>query len=72
MFQNVQYKVGKFPFVANSRAKANNDVEGFVKILGDKQTDKLLGAHIVGPVTRYIYFSENFKCCPPGFFPMHE
>ncbi|VDN29752.1 unnamed protein product [Gongylonema pulchrum] len=47
--ENVQYKVGKFPFTANSRAKTNNDVEGFVKILGDKQTDRMLGAHIIGP-----------------------
>ncbi|VDK73223.1 unnamed protein product [Onchocerca ochengi] len=47
--ENVQYKVGKFPFMANSRAKTNNDAEGFVKILGDKETDKILGAHIIGP-----------------------
>uniref|UniRef100_A0AAF5PV57 Dihydrolipoyl dehydrogenase n=1 Tax=Wuchereria bancrofti TaxID=6293 RepID=A0AAF5PV57_WUCBA len=47
--ENVQYKVGKFPFMANSRAKTNNDAEGFVKILGDKATDKILGVHIIGP-----------------------
>ena len=42
--------MGKFPFAANSRAKTNNDTDGFVKILGDKKTDRLLGAHIMGPV----------------------
>uniref|UniRef100_A0A0R3S4C5 Dihydrolipoyl dehydrogenase n=1 Tax=Elaeophora elaphi TaxID=1147741 RepID=A0A0R3S4C5_9BILA len=47
--ENVQYKIGKFPFMANSRAKTNNDTEGFVKILGDKATDKILGVHIIGP-----------------------
>uniref|UniRef100_A0A915JYT5 dihydrolipoyl dehydrogenase n=1 Tax=Romanomermis culicivorax TaxID=13658 RepID=A0A915JYT5_ROMCU len=44
----VQYKIGKFPFIANSRAKTNNDADGFVKIIGDKATDRILGAHIVG------------------------
>ena len=43
------YKVGKFPFMANSRAKVNNETEGFVKILADSQTDKVLGVHIIGP-----------------------
>ena len=46
---NKKYKVGKFSFMANSRAKAIDDVEGFVKILADAQTDKVLGAHIIGP-----------------------
>ena len=45
----VDYKVGKFPFSANSRAKANGFRDGFVKILADKKTDKVLGAHIIGP-----------------------
>ena len=49
-FPGVEYSVGKFPFAANSRAKTNNDTDGFVKILGDKKTDRLLGAHIMGPV----------------------
>ena len=44
-----KYKVGKFSFMANSRAKAIDDDEGFVKILADEQTDKVLGAHIIGP-----------------------
>ena len=45
---NVEYKIGKFPFVANSRAKTNNDTDGFVKILVEKETDKILGVHIIG------------------------
>ncbi|KAI5749941.1 hypothetical protein M8J76_011639 [Diaphorina citri] len=45
----IEYKVGKFPFAANSRAKTNNDTDGFVKVLGDKLTDKVLGVHIIGP-----------------------
>ena len=47
--QNIKYKVGKFSFMANSRAKAIDDAEGFVKILADKKTDKVLGAHLIGP-----------------------
>jgi dihydrolipoamide dehydrogenase len=44
-----KYKVGKFSFMANSRAKAIDEAEGFVKILADESTDKVLGAHIIGP-----------------------
>ena len=47
--EGVEYTVGKFPFAANSRAKCNNDTDGLVKILGEKTTDRLLGAHIIGP-----------------------
>ena len=43
------YKVGKFPFMANSRAKAIDTPEGFVKILADAKTDKVLGVHMIGP-----------------------
>ncbi|MGR3439932.1 dihydrolipoyl dehydrogenase [Salipiger abyssi] len=43
------YKVGKFPFMGNARAKAMFASEGFVKILADKETDRILGAHIIGP-----------------------
>jgi dihydrolipoamide dehydrogenase len=43
------YKVGKFPFTANGRARAMGDTDGFVKILADKATDRVLGAHIIGP-----------------------
>jgi dihydrolipoamide dehydrogenase len=45
---NVAYKVGKFPFMANSRAKTNRDTEGFVKVLADAKTDRVLGVHIIG------------------------
>jgi dihydrolipoamide dehydrogenase len=43
------YKVGKFPFMANGRARAMGEMDGFVKILADKDTDRVLGAHIIGP-----------------------
>ena len=46
----VDYKVGKFSFMGNGRAKANHAADGFVKILADKQTDRILGAHIIGPM----------------------
>jgi dihydrolipoamide dehydrogenase len=45
----VAYNVGKFPFMANGRARAMGDTDGFVKILADKKTDRVLGAHILGP-----------------------
>ena len=47
--KKVNYKVGKFPFMANSRAKAINEPEGFVKILAESTTDRVLGVHIIGP-----------------------
>lgn len=46
--EGVAYKVGKFPFTANGRARSMNETEGFVKVLADATTDKVLGAHIVG------------------------
>ncbi len=46
--EGVTYKVGKFPFAANGRARAMNEPEGFVKLLADASTDRLLGAHIIG------------------------
>ncbi len=46
--ENVEYRVGKFPFTANSRARTTGDTDGFVKLLADKKTDRLLGAHIIG------------------------
>jgi len=45
----IAYNVGKFPFMANGRARAMGATDGFVKLLSDKTTDKLLGAHILGP-----------------------
>ena len=47
--KNINYKIGKFSFMANSRAKAIDDVDGFVKILADAKTDRVLGAHLIGP-----------------------
>ena len=46
--QGISYKIGKFPFLANSRAKTIDESEGFVKILADSKTDKVLGVHIIG------------------------
>ncbi len=47
--QGRAYKVGKFSFMGNGRAKANFAADGFVKILADKETDRILGCHIIGP-----------------------
>jgi len=47
--KGVKYKVGKFPFLANPRAKVNENTEGFVKILVEDKTDKVLGVHMIGP-----------------------
>ena len=48
--EGVEYNIGKFPFTANSRARANADTDGVVKILADRRTDKVLGVHILGPL----------------------
>lgn len=45
----IAYTTGSFPFAANSRARANGSSEGFVKVLADKDTDRILGVHIIGP-----------------------
>tara|TARA_Y100000816_G_C26057508_1_gene555033 strand:+ start:40 stop:1440 length:1401 start_codon:yes stop_codon:yes gene_type:complete len=47
--EKIDYKIGKFSFMANSRAKAIDDTEGFIKILAEAKTDKVLGAHLIGP-----------------------
>lgn len=47
--KGINYSKGSFPFSANSRARTNHDADGFVKILTDKETDKILGIHIIGP-----------------------
>ena len=47
--KKINYNVGKFPFSANSRARANDDTDGFVKILADSESDQILGVHIIGP-----------------------
>jgi dihydrolipoamide dehydrogenase len=46
----IDYKAGKFMFLANARAKANQTTDGFVKILADAHSDHVLGAHIIGPL----------------------
>jgi dihydrolipoamide dehydrogenase len=45
----IAYTVGKFPFTANGRAKVNRTTDGFVKVLADAQTDRILGVHMIGP-----------------------
>ncbi len=45
----IKYKTGKFPFMANGRARAMNSTDGFVKILADEKTDRVLGVHMIGP-----------------------
>ena len=47
--QELEYKVGKFPFLANGRAKAMDETEGLVKVIADAKTDRVLGVHILGP-----------------------
>ncbi len=47
--EGIAYKAGKFPFTANGRARSMNETDGFVKILADAKTDRILGAHIIGP-----------------------
>ena len=47
--EKIDYTVGRFPFLANSRARINNETEGFVKIIADEKSDKVLGVHMIGP-----------------------
>jgi dihydrolipoamide dehydrogenase len=53
----VRFNVGKFPFLANSRAKTNLDTEGMVKFIAEKETDKILGVHIIGACVLYVVVS---------------
>ena len=48
--KKIKYKIGKFPFMANSRAKVNSETEGFVKVIADEKTDKVLGVSIISSV----------------------
>ncbi|XP_076231747.1 dihydrolipoyl dehydrogenase, mitochondrial [Calliopsis andreniformis] len=48
--EGIAYKIGKFPHLANSRAKTNQETDGFVKVLADSNTDKILGVHMIGSV----------------------
>lgn len=47
--EGIEYKVGKFPFKASGRARASNDTDGFIKVLAHKETDEILGVHMLGP-----------------------
>ena len=47
--EGVKFKTGSFPFVANSRARTNDDSDGLVKVIADAETDRILGVHIIGP-----------------------
>lgn len=47
--KGIKYKKGSFPFMANSRARTNNEAEGLVKILTEEETGKIVGCHIIGP-----------------------
>lgn len=49
--KGIEFKVGKFPFLALGRAKASNEVNGIIKVLADKKTDEILGVHMIGPRT---------------------
>ena len=57
----LKYKIGKFPFMANSRAKAIDESEGFVKILADEKTDKVLGVHLIGSTCWRINSRNGFS-----------
>ncbi len=46
----IQYKAGQFPFMANGRARALGETGGFVKVLADANTDRILGVHMIGPM----------------------
>jgi pyruvate/2-oxoglutarate dehydrogenase complex dihydrolipoamide dehydrogenase (E3) component len=64
------YKVGKFPFMGNARAKAVFQAEGFVKLIADKQTDRILGCHIIGPAAgdliHEVCVAMEFGAIRPG------
>lgn len=47
--EGIKFKTGSFPFVANSRARTNDDSDGLVKVIADAETDRILGVHIIGP-----------------------
>ena len=57
--EGVKYNIGKFSFAANSRAKTNLDSEGFVKMLTEKETDRILGVHIIG---KFCFFIHRLVC----------
>jgi len=58
--EGVEFKTGKFPFMANGRARAMNAMDGFVKILADAKTDRVLGCHIIGPYLMFMLVGGHF------------
>ena len=64
--EGVQYNVGRFPFVANSRAKTNLDTEGQVKFLVEKETDRILGVHIIGTWAGPVSFGTELLSAHTG------
>ena len=58
--EGVRYRVGRFPFLANSRAKTNLDTEGQVKFLVEEETDRILGVHIIGASIPPIFWAPFF------------
>jgi dihydrolipoamide dehydrogenase len=59
----VKYKIGKFPFLANSRAKTNADTEGVVKFIAEAESDKILGIHIIGGSQSYMTIIHALIVC---------
>ena len=59
--EGVKYRIGKFPMAANSRAKTINQTEGFVKVLSDATTDRILGVHIINSVNSFFCFLAIFE-----------
>jgi len=59
--EGVDFSIGNFSFSANSRARTNGETDGFVKILTDSKTDRMLGAHIIGPVIFPFSFITLFS-----------
>jgi len=58
--KGIKYNIGKFPFKANSRAKTNDETDGFVKFLSDAETDKILGVHIIATVAGEMIGEPTF------------
>lgn len=63
--EGTEYNVGNFPFSANSRARAVDQSDGFVKILSCKTTDRILGCHIIGPNAGEMRYPISIRCIYP-------
>ena len=68
--EGVEYSVGKFPLVANSRAKTVGETDGLVKIVSDKNTDRMLGAHIIGTVS-VVQIDRNLSSVHEIYFSVY-